>query len=394
MDIKELKQLNKKELALWTSKVKATELKAILKTEGIKGYSKYKKSELLETVLDMVISSDDSEVINDDVKTIYEETKALTGEINARQSFEEKFEDTLIARYQAGEITYQQLIDVVSTYKISNIPVVYGDKETQDWYFDRGDFYSQYEHLDKDSKKYYAIFSKEFTWDSQCNYWRIYNYYDCIDEYFHKHNRVVENDLALAYEYDDDSNLNLLIYKDCELLGAYTDGQIDDIKALSKYDKTITGDDIKVYEKLLDKLNERYEEYQDYSNKEWAKRQKESARKRNYDKAYKLWKDNFWLYASDKYSFEDIWDNAGEIKNRAKYYEMQEYVTDKKRNAYKQYEDMFSGIGTKTVAVKEEDKSIYKTIYRSASLKLHPDVLKDGGHAMQVLNQLKESWGI
>ncbi|MBN1058568.1 hypothetical protein [Clostridium botulinum] len=58
MNMKELKLLNKKELCVWSSTVKAIQLKAILREKGIKGYSKYKKAQLLESVLDLVIQKD------------------------------------------------------------------------------------------------------------------------------------------------------------------------------------------------------------------------------------------------------------------------------------------------------------------------------------------------
>ena len=61
--INELKAMNEKELCMWSSKTNAKELKAILKNNGFRGYSKMKKAELLNAVLDMVIA-DKVEVIN------------------------------------------------------------------------------------------------------------------------------------------------------------------------------------------------------------------------------------------------------------------------------------------------------------------------------------------
>ena len=61
--INELKAMNEKELCVWSSKVNAKELKTILKDNGFRGYSKMKKAELLNAVLDMVIA-DKVEVIN------------------------------------------------------------------------------------------------------------------------------------------------------------------------------------------------------------------------------------------------------------------------------------------------------------------------------------------
>ena len=66
---------------------------------------------------------------------------------------------------------------------------------------------------------------------------------------------------------------------------------------------------------------------------------------------------------------------------------------EKREQEYKQQYSNLFGNSTGMV-VKEEDKDVYKRIYRIASLKLHPDVAKDNGRAMRILNKLKEQWGI
>ncbi|NFG25973.1 hypothetical protein FC777_02310 [Clostridium botulinum] len=67
MNIKELKQLNTKDLCIWSATVKAVQLKAILREKGIKGYSKYKKAQLLEAVLDLVILQKDIEKVEAEI---------------------------------------------------------------------------------------------------------------------------------------------------------------------------------------------------------------------------------------------------------------------------------------------------------------------------------------
>ncbi len=67
MNIKELKLLNKKELCVWSATVKAIQLKAILREKGIKGYSKLKKAELLDKVLDLVILQKDIEKVEAEI---------------------------------------------------------------------------------------------------------------------------------------------------------------------------------------------------------------------------------------------------------------------------------------------------------------------------------------
>ena len=64
--INELKAMNEKELCMWSSKTNAKELKTILKDNGFRGYSKMKKAELLNAVLDMIISDEVEVVTNEE----------------------------------------------------------------------------------------------------------------------------------------------------------------------------------------------------------------------------------------------------------------------------------------------------------------------------------------
>ena len=71
--INELKAMNEKELCMWSSKTNAKELKAILKDNGFRGYSKMKKAELLNAVLDMIISDEvevEVEVVNNEADNV------------------------------------------------------------------------------------------------------------------------------------------------------------------------------------------------------------------------------------------------------------------------------------------------------------------------------------
>lgn len=53
--LQQLKEMNKREIAIWASTVKADDLKAILKNENLGGgISKFKKADLLNIVLDLV----------------------------------------------------------------------------------------------------------------------------------------------------------------------------------------------------------------------------------------------------------------------------------------------------------------------------------------------------
>ena len=71
MRINELKAMSQKELCIWSSNVNVKELKAILKENGFKGYSRLKKTELLNAVLDMVITDKvEVEIINNEKNNV------------------------------------------------------------------------------------------------------------------------------------------------------------------------------------------------------------------------------------------------------------------------------------------------------------------------------------
>ena len=41
-----------------------------------------------------------------------------------------------------------------------------------------------------------------------------------------------------------------------------------------------------------------------------------------------------------------------------------------------------------------EDKEKYKKIYKTLAKTYHPDIIKDDGEMMKIVNKLKEEWGI
>ncbi|MBB6622174.1 hypothetical protein H7E67_01905 [Clostridium gasigenes] len=57
-------------------------------------------------------------------------------------------------------------------------------------------------------------------------------------------------------------------------------------------------------------------------------------------------------------------------------------------NSYSSYQEI------KPSNYKEEDKEHLKNFYRLLAKSYHPDICKDEGEAMKLLNQLKEQWGI
>ena len=258
MTIKDLKLLNEKDRISWFANAKAKDLGIVLKNECIKGVSKLKKAEKLAMVLDLVVEDN---VIDDAIEKVMEDTARLNEEINARQSHKEKFESTLYARWQAKEITWEEFKQTVVKRNVS-IPINVADEEdTKDILDRKYDIYSNYEHYDSD-KKYYSVLNKDFKWS---NVFRIdgkYKWQDWTEKQLHKLNTVDEDWIhQLAFGFDEDGYYTLLVYKNYELLGAYKDGTIDDIKRLVAYDYRLVEEDVSAYSELLELLENQYNEY-------------------------------------------------------------------------------------------------------------------------------------
>ena len=391
MRINELKAMSQKELCIWSSNVNVKELKAILKENGFRGYSKLKKTELLNSVLDMIVS-DEVEATDEKIKHIYEETKAINKEVNSRQSFEEELERTLYARWYSYEISLEELRKVVSKYKL-DIPVMSNRENTIDIANRYGKLsISEYIkggcHIDTIGLEYENLFVEEgHIW------------YDWEEQQLYKYNNLSSKNYTIGYIFDEYCDDYFVIYRDKQVIAKYKDIEKSDLDKLFTVDVQAKEDKELLYELLKDFMKQ-HKEYNKIMNEQWEKerkaREEREAREKKYKDAYNNWTRFYQPYVYGKYKFEDIWNDAGEIKNYNLWSDMERLAReerDKREQEYKQqYSDLF-GNSTEMV-VKEEDKDVYKRIYRIASLKLHPDVAKDNGRAMTILNKLKEQWGI
>ena len=100
MRINELKAMSKKELCIWSSNVNVKELKAILKENGFKGYSRLKKTELLNAVLDMIVSDEvEVNVVNNEENNTNNVSSTMfideVEDINVQQEIEDGLKTTL-----------------------------------------------------------------------------------------------------------------------------------------------------------------------------------------------------------------------------------------------------------------------------------------------------------
>lgn len=219
-----------------------------------------KKAEKLAMVVDLVVENN---VTDEEIDKVVEDTKKLTEELNVRQSYKEEFEQTLCARWQAKEITWEEFKQTVVNRNIS-IPInVASEEDTKDL-IDRGcDLCSEYEHYIYDTNTtYYSVLNKDFEWDSVHMNYGKYIWDKWTEKQFYERNTVDEEGIyQLAFEFDENDYYTILVYKNYELLGAYKDGNIDDIKKLVAYDDRLSDEDLETYTQLLHILDKQRKEY-------------------------------------------------------------------------------------------------------------------------------------
>lgn len=324
MNVKELRLMSEKERTLWFASAKSNDLVQVLKNYGIKGISKINKSEKLSMVASLVI---EDEVKDEDIKKIMEDTKKLNEEINIRRSCGESIEQTLYARYKNKEIKFNELRKVCDAYNV-DIPLSFDEKSSISLIDGSDEFsrklHSEYEHYDYDyDRTYYSVLSKDFKWDKVFRNNGKYIFDTWLQKQISERNTVDRNGFQLAFDFDENDDVILLIYKNYELLGAYKDGDIDDIKTLIVCDDKFVRKDFYAYENLLELLIKQYEE------------------------CYEI--------------VEEYLENCKIIRNK------------------------FS---------KETDKNVYKRFYRIASSKINQDISNYNIREMDILNDLKENWGI
>lgn len=338
-------------------------------------------------------------VKNDDktIDDIYNETVKLNTELLNRAGSDESIERTLIGRYQANEITHQQISDVIAKYKIK-LPIFYY-KELLDEYIKDNDWdlWSRYIHyvfeVDKDTETYYGIFAKELAWKEAIKCFDIEDE-GCVD--WCKSNHIDNKEFQLAVAYIECDSY-LCIYKRYKIVGAYIHYDISDIEKLCKYDSSL---DYKQIKELYYQLNiniDAYQKREDLRNeKRKAEYEERQAQQEKYDDALRTWREFYQPLVMGKWTFEDIWNDKGEIKDFQKWREMTEFVSNERKKSYgNTFNSFFGGSsGRNNIIVNEEDKPIYKRLYRILAKNCHPDIIKDDGQAMKLVNELKEQWGI
>ncbi|PWL52076.1 hypothetical protein KQH81_07025 [Clostridium cadaveris] len=169
------------------------------------------------------------------------------------------------------------------------------------------------------------------------------------------------------------------------------------IKALSEELK-LTEDEIynMVWSKL-DPLTEQIEkEFQE--TEEYKVSQQHRAIIDKYLQAKRDFED---IYGNDTYDY--CYDVFGELRNKEMLDNIKrqyEASKDYQRSYYESYQsnynyDSYSGYQESIHSnYTDEEKKKLKQIYKTLALKFHPDVCKDDGNMMKLVNKLKEEWGI
>ena len=201
--------------------------------------------------------------MSEKIEKVVEDTKKLNEEINARQSFKEEFEQTLYARWNAKEITWEEFKNTIINKNIS-IPINVADEEdTKDTLNREYDIYSNYEHYVYKGETYYSVLNKDFEWKKVFKNNGKYVYDDWVEKQMYERNTVDKDCLhQLAFDFDEDGDYTLLVYKNYELIGAYIYGNINYIKKLIAYDDNLSyEEDLDDYEELLGLLDKQRKEY-------------------------------------------------------------------------------------------------------------------------------------
>lgn len=145
---------------------------------------------------------------------------------------------------------------------------------------------------------------------------------------------------------------------------------------------------------LTDRIQKEYQETEEYKT---DKNHSDIIKKYNNDKTEFEKK-----YGQD--SYDKCYDVFGELRNpnlleqiKKQYEEYKErersYYENYKSN-YNSYNSHSSYHNNKISTYNKEDKDKYKKIYKTLAKAYHPDIAKDDGEMMKLVNQLKDEWGV
>ncbi|MEH7464833.1 hypothetical protein V7166_23140 [Bacillus thuringiensis] len=147
-------------------------------------------------------------------------------------------------------------------------------------------------------------------------------------------------------------------------------------------------------EPIINRIQAEYEQTEEY---------KAAQEQRELLNAYRNKKASF----ESKYgqgSYDHCYDIYGVLRNREYEEQLQKEYEAREEYQGRSYEEYFNGNYNRTGSSSyqitfhsnytEEEKKLFKKFYRVLAREFHPDINKDSGKAMVLVNKLKEQWGL
>lgn len=317
--------------------------------------------------------------IDENVKEEMDKTLAIKEELELREGAEDDIEALLVNRYLNKEFNLTTLNNIVYQYKL-HFPMFLYDKQLQE-YLEKNDYTSLYnKYIEATEQEYYGT-RVNITLD------QLKEFQSDSSDLYLKNNHAEEQEYTVIH---DDGNYGELIYifkgQECIAQYCYSDDEI--YQHVEKLSEKYGYCDYYIKEALDDLINK----LDGYKLKMAEKRKRQA----QYDKDLKWARETFnkYHYYVPQFAFEDIWNSiTGIIWNTNKYNQfikegrkkMEEFTN----NFHYSTEEL---LGYKPVDA--EDKPSYKKMYLCLAKNFHPDIVKDDGKMMQLVNNLKHSWGL
>lgn len=344
----------------------------------------------------------DTEKILKKVDNLIKEIKIRTGEFYTDNSTinDVKCDDrggVLAQLYALNKITEQELIETVKTYNIDleiNFKELLNEKAKENYL---KNISNSYNHYFENENYIDVVDSRNLSFENTTDFsgW-------CEDkstEDFKKNYKTDKDGISILVGYDDNGDSFLCIYKDKKLMGHFRlvenwnpleeDKELlNNIKALERFVHI-------ELEELFEKWLKQYTEYFKREQKRQAVEAKERKKRQKYDEKKKEFEMKYGGKTS--YKFEDIYNENCDIQSWEKYKDNQKQYEDYEKRWKEQWKnfdyDNIGGFTPKSI-VNVEDKPIYKKFYRTLALNFHPDKIGGDGKEMQIINELKQNWGI
>lgn len=411
--------------------------------------SSHTQKETLDVKSSKEITTDTEKVINK-VDSLIEEIKIRTGDFYSSCDWQDDVNcgergGILAQLFAQGEITETELLETAKVYNLDleiNFKKISDGTAKDKYYKNISNSYSQY---GDDGVYLDVVESKELNWD---------NIIECKFEEDKKLRKQYKNEvikfgkdnITVARGYDSDYAY-ICIYNNKKLIGHYNLEHDEDYIELTR--KLFEYDNINLkyielaeqFKQALEKerLEEKQEEFESscktakfkytYKDYTFLVIPKYYSNKEDGIKIFKdidiigvcyldseIGGDNFDVeidHNKDLKKLKKEIDNkiwrkfTKEVfeENRKLYKERkhrENYDADGSYDPFKNYKSNYdysnydwSNLLGNTTTVKEEDKPFYKKFYRTLAINFHPDKVGESGNkAMQIINELKQNWGI